>query len=36
MDQFFDWLKYWVAKIIEMVKNTQEWLGKVEDTTAAN
>lgn len=26
MENFFIWLKQWVAKIIEMVRNTQEWL----------
>lgn len=35
-ETFFAWLKGWVAKIIEMVKHTQEWLEKVEKTTAAN
>lgn len=28
MENFFVWLKQWVAKIIEMVENTQEWLEK--------
>lgn len=26
MENFFLWLKQWVAKIIEMVENTKEWL----------
>lgn len=28
MEQFFDWLRYWVEMIVEMVKNTQEWFAK--------
>lgn len=28
MDNFFEWLRYWVAKIVEMVENTKEWLDK--------
>ena len=39
MDQFFDWLRYSVEMIIEMVENTKEWLEKAfpaeeEGTTA--
>ena len=39
MDQFFDWLRYWVKMIIEMVENTKEWFEKAfpeeEGTTEA-
>lgn len=32
MENFFTWLKYWIAKILEMFDNTQEWLDKLETT----
>lgn len=28
MENFFDWLRYWVEQIIEMVANTKEWFAK--------
>jgi len=38
MEQFFDWLRYWVEMIIEMIENTKEWFAKAfpaeEETTA--
>lgn len=40
MENFFDWLRVVVGKIIDMIENTKEWLEKAfpaeeEDTTAA-
>lgn len=28
MENFFNWLRYWVDMLIEMFNNTQEWLEK--------
>ncbi len=34
MEQFFAWLKYWIAKIIKMFDQTNAWLESLEATEA--
>lgn len=32
MAEFFEWIKYWVAKIVKMFDQTKAWLDNLDAT----